>query len=207
MKILLKTRRNKKGTVTIETAIFLPIFFFMFMAIFGVFGIILARHQVRHAFFQATKSLAKDSLITERVDKRSDDGNLFLNNFGEIATLFIRWVIDNDNYSSSEKWYANSNTSDGKEIIKARFVGFLVGGDKDSKDKADAYLKNLRVKNGLDGVTFDYYVENGEMTITVNYTVEYWIKLFGAEQIPMSHTLKTKMWRYDGGSGGPPSTT
>lgn len=204
MKILLKTRRNRKGTVTIETAIFLPIFFFMFMAIFGVFGIILARHQVRHAFFQATKSLAKDSLITERVDKRSDDGNLFLDNFGEIATLFIRWVIDSDSYSSREKWYANSNSSDGKEIIKARFVGFLAGGDK---TKADTYLKNLRVKNGLDGVTFDYYVENGEMTITVNYTVEYWIKLFGAEQIPMSHTLKTKMWRYDGGSGGPPSTT
>ena len=204
MNKVLKTRKNRKGTVTIETAIFLPIFFFVFMAIFGVFGIILARHQVRHAFFQATKSLAKDSLITERVDKRSDDGNLFLNNFGEIATLFIRWVIDSDSYSSREKWYANSNSSDGKEIIKARFVGFLTGGDE---NKADAYLKNLRVKNGLSGVTFDYYVENGEMTITINYTVEYWIRLFGAEQIPMSHTLKTKMWRYDGGSGGPPSTT
>ncbi len=204
MNKILKTRKNRKGTVTIETAIFLPIFFFVFMAIFGVFGIILARHQVRHAFFQATKSLAKDSLITERVDKRSDDGNLFLNNFGEIATLFIRWVIDGDNFSSSEKWYANSNSTDGKEIIKARFVGFLTGGDE---TKADTYLKNLRVKNGLSGVTFDYYVENGEMTITINYTVEYWVKLFGAEQIPMSHTLKTKMWRYDGGSGGPPSTT
>lgn len=204
MNKILKTRKNRKGTVTIETAIFLPIFFFVFMAIFGVFGIILARHQVRHAFFQATKSLAKDSLITERVDKRSDDGNLFLNNFGEIATLFIRWVIDGDNFSSSEKWYANSNSTDGKEIIKARFVGFLTGGDE---TKADTYLKNLRVKNGLSGVTFDYYVENGEMTITINYTVEYWVRLFGAEQIPMSHTLKTKMWRYDGGSGGPPSTT
>lgn len=204
MNKILKTRKNRKGTVTIETAVFLPIFFFVFMAIFGVFGIILARHQVRHAFFQATKSLAKDSLITERVDKRSDDGNLFLNNFGEIATLFIRWVIDGDNFSSSEKWYANSNSTDGKEIIKARFVGFLTGGDE---TKADTYLKNLRVKNGLSGVTFDYYVENGEMTITINYTVEYWVKLFGAEQIPMSHTLKTKMWRYDGGSGGPPSTT
>lgn len=204
MNKILKTRKNRKGTVTIETAIFLPIFFFVFMAIFGVFGIILARHQVRHAFFQATKSLSKDSLITERVDKRSDDGNLFLNNFGEIATLFIRWVIDGDNFSSSEKWYANSNSTDGKEIIKARFVGFLTGGDE---TKADTYLKNLRVKNGLSGVTFDYYVENGEMTITINYTVEYWVKLFGAEQIPMSHTLKTKMWRYDGGSGGPPSTT
>ena len=204
MNKVLKTRRNRKGTVTIETAIFLPIFFFVFMAIFGVFGVIMARHQVRHAFFQATKSLSKDSLITERVDKRSDDGNLFLNNFGEIATLFIRWVIDGDNFSSSEKWYANSNSTDGKEIIKARFVGFLTGGDE---TKADTYLKNLRVKNGLSGVTFDYYVENGEMTITINYTVEYWVKLFGAEQIPMSHTLKTKMWRYDGGSGGPPSTT
>lgn len=204
MNKVLKTRKNRKGTVTIETAIFLPIFFFVFMAIFGVFGIILARHQVRHAFFQATKSLSKDSLITERVDKRSDDGNLFLNNFGEIATLFIRWVIDGDNYSSSEKWYATSNSTDGQKIVKDRFVGFLAGGDE---NKADAYLKNLRVKNGLSGVTFEYYVENGEMTITINYTVEYWVKLFGAEQIPMSHTLKTKMWRYDGGSGGPPSTT
>ena len=204
MNKVLKTRKNRKGTVTIETAIFLPIFFFVFMAIFGVFGIILARHQVRHAFFQATKSLSKDSLITERVDKRSDDGNLFLNNFGEIATLFIRWVIDGDNYSSSEKWYATSNSTDGQKIGKDRFVGFLAGGDE---NKADAYLKNLRVKNGLSGVTFEYYVENGEMTITINYTVEYWVKLFGAEQIPMSHTLKTKMWRYDGGSGGPPSTT
>ena len=204
MQILYKTRRSRKGTVTIETAIFLPIFFFMFMAIFGVFGIILARHQVRHAFIQATKSLAKDSLITERVDKRSDDGNLFFNSFGEVATYFIRWIVDSDCYSSSEKWYATSNSADGKQIVKDRFVGFLAGGDS---NKADAYLKNLRVKNGLNGVTFDYYVENGEMTITINYTVEYWVKLFGAEKIPMSHTLKTKMWRYDGGSGGPPSTT
>ena len=204
MEKVLKRRRNKKGTVTIETAVFLPIFFFVFMSIFGVFGVILARHQVRHAFMQSAKSLAKDSLITEKVDTRSEDGNLFFNSFGEIATYIIRWAIDNDYYSSREKWYETSNTGDGQEIIKKRFVGFLAGGDD---TKADEYLKNLQVKNGLDGVTFEYYVQNGELTLTIHYTVKYWIKMFGAEEIPMTHTIKTKMWRYSGGSGGAPAST
>ena len=204
MKQISKIRKNRKGTVTIETAIFLPIFFFMFMAIFGIFVVILARHQVRHAFIQTAKSLSKDSFVMEQVDTTGPDGNTICNSFGELAIALIRWGIDDEFYTSRTKWYAESNTNVGNEIIRDRFVGFLAGGDEKA---ADNYLKTLRVKNGLNGVNFEYYVENGELTLKINYTVEYWFNAFGAEEIKMQQTVNTKMWAYDGGSGGPPSTT
>ena len=203
MKQISKIRKNRKGTVTIETAIFLPIFFFMFMAIFGIFIVILARHQVRHAFMQTAKSLSKDSFVMEQVDTTSPDGNQICNSFGELVTAIIRWAIDDEFYTSRTKWYLESNTTVGNEIIKDRFVGFIAGGNE--KD-ADNYLKTLRVKNGLNGVTFEYYIENGVLTLKMNYTVEYWFNAFGAEQIKMQQTVKTKMWHYDGGSGDPAAT-
>ncbi len=205
MKKHLKERKSRKGMVTLETAIFLPIFFFIFFAIFGVFGVILARHQVRHACIQTAKSLSHDSFLTEQFDPRDKEkGQEFYTSFGSLANTFIRWIIDDGGYyTSREKWYTTSNSSDGKDIIKKRFVGFLAGGKDDDAKK---YLKNLGIKDGLDGITFEYWVENGELTLKVDYTVQYWFKCFGAENIPMSHTIKTKMWGYSGGSGGPSSS-
>ena len=205
MKKHLKKRKNRKGTVTLETAIFLPIFFFIFFAIFGVFGVILARHQVRHACIQTAKSLSHDSFLTEQFDTRDESkGELLYKSISSLAETFIRWVFDNTSYSTIDKWYTSSNTSSGQDIVKNRFIGFLAGGNKDDADK---YLQNLGVKNGVDGITFQYWVANGELTLQVDYTVQYWFKMFGAEDIPMSHTIKTKMWGYSGGSGGAPATT
>jgi len=197
----IKKRKGEKGTITVETAIMLPIFFFMFLALFGVFFLLIARHQMRHAFTQTAKSLSMDSYIMESVSTVGVDGNLFYNSFGELATAFIRWIISDDYYTARTKWYETSNSSTGQEIIKKRFVGFLAGGDE---AQADSMLKELRVKNGLSGVEFEYYVSGGEMTITMKYTLDYWFKFFGLEEIPMSQTLKMKMWGYDGGSGGAP---
>ena len=202
MKKHLKKRKSRKGTVTLETVIFLPIFFFIFFAIFGVFGVILARHQVRHACIQTAKSLSHDSFLTEQFDTRDESkGQVLYTSFSSLAETFIRWIVDNgSSYSTVTKWYSTSNSSEGQDIVKRRFIGFLAGGKKDDADK---YLSNLGVKNGTDGMTFEYWVADGELTLKVDYTVQYWFKLFGAEDIPMSHTIKTKMWGYSGGSGGP----
>ncbi len=205
MKKHLKKRKNRKGTVTLETAIFLPIFFFIFFAIFGVFGVILARHQVRHASIQTAKSLSHDSFLTEQFDTRDESkGELLYKSISSLAETFIRWLFDNSYYSTIDKWYTSSNSASGQDIVKKRFIGFLAGGNK---DQADKYLQTLGVKNGIDGITIQYWVANGELTLQVDYTVQYWFKMFGAEDIPMSHTIKTKMWGYDGGSGGAPATT
>lgn len=205
MRKTVKKRKNRKGMVTLETAIFLPIFFFVFFAIFGVFNVILARHQVRHACIQTAKSLSHDSFLTEQFDTRDQDkGEQLYKSLGNIAEAIIRFVIsDGGYYTSQTKWYKSNNSTEGTDIVTKRFIGFIAGGNKDDANK---YLKNLGVKDGVDGMTFEYYVSNGDLTLKVEYTVQYWFKMFGAENIKMSHSITTKMWGFSGGAGAPSTT-
>lgn len=189
----IKKKRCKKGTVVIETAIALPAFFFMFLAIYGLFVVFLARNEVRHALTQTAKSLSMDSYVLEKVDTTGEGGNAIANSFTEVATMFIRWITTDDYFSARTKWYQSDNSSTGQGIIRDRFIGFVSGGDE---TEANKYLKNLRVKDGVDGFTFEYHITDGVMTLQVDYTVEFWFHLFGLEDIPMSETYTVKMWGY-----------
>ena len=162
-------KRRVRGSITVETAVMLPFFFFMFLAIFGVFFILLARHQMRHAFMQTAKSLSMDSYVLESVGTLDPSDNKviqFHNSFSDMAIAFLRLLTADENWTAREKWYMSSNSGTGKDIIKTRFLSFLAGGDEAAAEQA---LEALKVKDGLDGIEFEYTVTGGELELKMNY--------------------------------------
>ena len=62
----MKQRKKQSGSVTLETAIILPIFVIMFMAVIGLFRVVVAQNQMTHVLVQTTKSLSLDSYFPVR---------------------------------------------------------------------------------------------------------------------------------------------
>ena len=143
--------KNEKGSVTLEMGIFLPIFIFLFVFVYGLFPIIVARNEITHTLVQSTKSLSMDSYITENVNSLYK-GSTFWGGFSDGVIEIFRLVADSEEdkyFSSKNDWYKNVDNPDpvlkgesADGIAKLRFIGFLTGGDK---EEADEKLKNLEI--------------------------------------------------------------
>lgn len=190
------SKNRETGSLTLETALILPLFFFMFMFIIGYFGVISARNTISHALIQATKSLSLDSYASESfvsLGYSEEDGITFWNSLSDLVADIIRANPD-PYFANKDKWYtSNSNT----EVIKKRFIGYLVGSEGNPTDNANKKLKSLGVENGLDGMTFEYAVVDGDLKVTVNYKINSYFNFFGLGSTSVKQTTMAKMWLYD----------
>ena len=167
---------NRKGSITLETILVLPIFFFMFLFIDGLFVVVTAHNTVTHALIQSSKSLSLDSYITENSGTVFKDDTIRINN--------------NPNFTSHTNWYSKDSVS--SSIIKARFVGYLSGGDEDD---AEGKLKALGVVDGLNGIKLNGAVNGEELTITANYTIQFWFDFMDMGKIPLSQQITCRLWK------------
>lgn len=186
----MKRSKFEEGTLTLETALALPIFFFIFLSIFGFFGFIAARNQVRHALIQSVKSLSMDSYINEQISSTDKDDFVFWKNLPDLVMDIAR-SGNNEYYSSRSNWYSNTS---GKDVIKKRFIGYISGGDE---SKAQESLKAMGVDNGINGMTFNYTVTDGDLTVTVSYKLHNWFDFAGIGTFDMEETATAKMWGYN----------
>lgn len=187
----MKYYKHDKGSMTLETAIILPIFFFLFMGIFGFFGFIAARNQIHHSLIQSAKSLSMDSYV---VEKKATLGSSDFYGYESLGDVILDiWRVQYDqNYTHRTNWYEKTSN---KEVVKDRFVAYLVGSgnDKDANDK----LKSIGVKDGLNGIKFSYSVTDGDLKVTVKYKLHLWIDFFGVGNFPIEDSVVVKMWGYD----------
>ena len=182
---------SEKGSMTLETALLLPIFFFMFLFVFCFFGFISARNQIHHALIQSAKSLSMDSYFTENVESAAESGTKFWEGFADMIYDLVRLDID-PYYASSSDWYKSTSN---KDVVKRRFVGFIAGSE--GEDAAQKRLKAIGVENGLDGISFEYSVNEGDLEITAKYSLQVWFNFFGVGSFPMEDTVTVKMWGFD----------
>ena len=194
--------KTKKGTITLETAIVLPIFFFMFMFLFGFFRMLNAKYQISHALLQTTKSLAMDSFIVENTNSIfENDGKTLANNFySEIGDAVIELMrLDaNEYYASKAAWY---QTSGSEENVKNRFLGFMMDASNDDAvddTSLDAKLKGMGIPDGLAGITFTYTIVDGELTVNIHYELQHWFDYFDIGTIPVDQSVSARMWAYSG---------
>lgn len=182
---------NEKGSMTLETALLLPIFFFMFLFVFGFFGFISARNQIHHALIQSAKSLSMDSYFTENVASAAESGTKFWEGFADMIYDLVR--LDNDPYyASSSDWYKRTTST---SVVEMRFVGFIAGSE--GEEAAQKRLKSIGVEDGLDGIDFEYSVSDGDLEITAKYNLQVWFNFFGVGSFPMEDTVTVKMWGFD----------
>ncbi len=186
----MKNFKNQRGSMTLETSIVLPLFLFLFLFIFGLFSIINAQNLISHSFVQSTKSLSLDSYLTENVESAGETSEAFWGSLSDLVTDIIR--LDNDtSFTSSMDWYIDDNSM-AEVIAKARFVGYLTGGDTDA---ADEKLTALGVIDGLDGLDFEVTVEGEVLTVTIKYQLQYWFDFADLGEIDMEQTLTTRLWK------------
>ena len=182
---------SEKGSMTLETALLLPIFFFMFLFVFCFFGFISARNQIHHALIQSAKSLSMDSYFTENVESAAESGTKFWGDFADMIYDLVRLDID-PSYASSSDWYKSTSN---EPVIRKRFVGFIAGSE--GEDAAQKRLKSIGVEDGLDGIVFEYSVTDGDLEITAKYNLKVWFNFFGVGSFPMEDTVTVKMWGFD----------
>lgn len=182
----MKQKKSQKGSITLETAIILPIFFFMFMAVIGIFRVVVAQNQMTHVLVQTTKSMALDAYLADSVG--TGDNEIYK----DLVSLVLKVEsnIGADEYFvSSDKWYDGGNAD---SVAKKRFIGYLSGGDTEA---AQEKLEGIGIVDGLDGVKFQTAVNGEEFSVTISYEIQYWFDMFGMGKIPMNQTLTSRLWK------------
>ena len=187
--------REENGSITLETALVLPIFFFLFMFIYGLFAVINTQNRMTHALVQSSKSLSLDSYRAEKVESANEKGTKFWSSFGDMVQD-IYTLNDNEYFTPGSgylDWYEDNGSGavTDNSVIKNRFMAYLAG----DKDKAIQSVKNMKIVNGMDGIQFTSKVERDNLTITIKYEIQYWFDFFDMGKIPMEQTITTRMWK------------
>lgn len=180
---------SRKGSITLETVLVLPIFFFFFLFLDGLFVVVSAQNVVTHALIQSGKSLSLDSYITENSGTAFKEDTITWSGVSDMIIDLMR-INNNSHYSSHTDWYSKDSVA--PSIVKARFVGYLSGGDEDA---AQEKLKSLGIVNGLKGVKFKASVAGEELTVTADYTIQFWFDFMDMGKIPLSQQITCRLWK------------
>lgn len=182
---------KEEGSITLETALVLPIFFFMFLFIYGLFSVYSSQNRMTHALIQSAKSLSLDSYMAENVESAAERGTAFWGGFGDMVIDFVR--LDNDPYfASSSDWYEASEMGGAdSSVIKKRFMGFLGGNEEHAKELLD----DMKIVGGMDGIQFETSMDGENLTIKIKYKMQYWFDFFDMGKIPIEQKITTRMWK------------
>ena len=174
--VLLKER----ASVTLEAAIILPIFCFLFMALNGVFFVFSAQNQVMHALVQTANSLSLDPYWNEKTGVENPNVSNMLQNFE-------RSITQDKSFSSTESWHKNETVSSG--VLEDRFYSYFTG----DGNKLSAYTK-LKKLGVVGNMELSGTVNNGDLTLVAKYKMKFWFNLFKTEPLDLSQKVKVHLW-------------
>lgn len=177
--------RGTSGLLSLEASIALTLFIFLMLFMFSFLVVFEARNQVAHVMLSTADSLSKDPLANEAP---ADDDIVQELLYG----LYNATADSHGTYTDSTKWYDSDETVI-QETIKARFIAYLAGGDK---DEADRILRSLNIVDGIDGLDFSgSTVSDGNLYLSISYKLEYEFQVFGLEPMSMNQTCCSKLWK------------
>ena len=171
---------RERASVTLEAAIILPIFCFLFMALNGVFFVFSAQNQVMHTLVQTANSLSLDPYWNEKTGVENPNVSIILQNFE-------RSITQDKSFSSTESWHKNETVSSG--VLEDRFYSYFTG----DGNKLSAYtkLKKLGVVGNRELSGTD---NNGDLTLVAKYKMKFWFNLFKTEPLDLSQKVKVHLW-------------
>ena len=171
---------RERASVTLEAAIILPIFCFLFMALNGVFFVFSAQNQVMHTLVQTANSLSLDPYWNEKISLENTS-------VSTILQRFERYVVRDQSFSSAESWHKNETVSSG--VLEDRFYSYFTG----DGNKISAYtkLKKLGVVGNMD---LSGTVNNGDLTLLAKYKMQFWFNPFKTKPLEISQQVKVHLW-------------
>lgn len=171
---------KERASVTLEAAIILPIFCFLFMALNGVFFVFSAQNQVMHALVQTANSLSLDPYWNEKTGVENPNVSNMLQNFE-------RSITQDKSFSSTESWHKNETVSSG--VLEDRFYSYFTG----DGNKLSAYTK-LKKLGVVGNMELSGTVNNGDLTLVAKYKMKFWFNLFKTEPLDLSQKVKVHLW-------------
>ena len=177
---LKETLLRERASVTLEAAIILPIFCFLFMALNGVFFVFSAQNQVMHTLVQTANSLSLDPYWNEKISLENTS-------VSTILQRFERYMVRDQSFSSAESWHKNKTVSSG--VLEDRFYSYFTG----DGNKISAYTK-LKKLGVVGNMELSGTVNNGDLTLVAKYKMKFWFNLFKTEPLDLSQTVKVHLW-------------
>ena len=171
---------RERASVTLEAAIILPIFCFLFMALNGVFFVFSAQNQVMHTLVQMANSLSLDPYWNEKTGVENPNVSIILQNFE-------RSITQDKSFSSTESWHKNETVSSG--VLEDRFYSYFTG----DGNKLSAYTK-LKKLGVVGNMELSGTVNNGDLTLVAKYKMKFWFNLFKTEPLDLSQKVKVHLW-------------
>jgi len=171
---------RERASVTLEAAIILPIFCFLFMALNGVFFVFSAQNQVMHTLVQTANSLSLDPYWNEKTGVENPNVSNMLQNFE-------RSITQDKSFSSTESWHKNETVSSG--VLEDRFYSYFTG----DGNKLSAYTK-LKKLGVVGNMELSGTVNNGDLTLVAKYKMKFWFNLFKTEPLDLSQKVKVHLW-------------
>ena len=171
---------RERASVTLEAAIILPIFCFLFMALNGVFFVFSAQNQVMHTLVQTANSLSLDPYWNEKISLENTS-------VSTILQRFERYMVRDQSFSSAESWHKNETVS--SDVLEDRFYSYFTG----DGNKISAYtkLKKLGVVGNMD---LSGTVNNGDLTLLAKYKMQFWFNPFKTKPLDLSQKVKVHLW-------------
>ena len=177
---LKETLLRERASVTLEAAIILPIFCFLFMALNGVFLVFSAQNQVMHTLVQTANSLSLDPYWNEKISLENTS-------VSTILQRFERYVVRDQSFSSAESWHKNETVSSG--VLEDRFYSYFTG----DGNKLSAYTK-LKKLGVVGNMELSGTVNNGDLTLVAKYKMKFWFNLFKTEPLDLSQKVRVHLW-------------
>lgn len=182
-------RTKESGSMVLELALVLPIFFFLMLCLYGYTVVMRAQSEIEHALVETADSMAMDVYMTEKSNSFNKKGSA-PETLTEVVQDLCRTHLTDNHFTSTNDWY--SSFLGGSGTARKRFVGFLAGGDD---AKADAKLKALGIRKGLNGVIVLATVQGEDMTVTCVYTIQTWFDGWDLGKITQRKSVKVKLWK------------
>lgn len=179
-----KSGNKESGLLSLEASIAVTIFIFLMLFMYSFFVIFEARNQIGHVLLSTADSLALDAYSSNSLD---DDNSLQ----GIIYGIYGAFAKTDGTFTETDKWFDDDTKV--QETVKTRFLSYLAGGNM---AEANRILEELNVVGGFDGLDFSKSkVENGDITVTVEYELEYEFKVFNFGNNEFGQSCSSKLWK------------
>ena len=172
-------KKREQGVLTAEASIVLTLFTLFVLFLFSFGRVYRAQNVVSHATLQAADAVAIESYLRETAYGSDIDDVVYLSSM--IA----------ESASISADGLESLRTANLPKVAEEKFAAAI----SNTQTKANNKLVALGVKDGLAGVDFSNStidLNNDDVIVSVNYTIEMQFPVLGATELNASKSAKAK---------------
>lgn len=187
--------RDESGSLTLEACVSVLAFLILTLLFASFFPMFMVQNLTAHALLETSQSLSVDAYASTQINAEH------LSSLKSGILRLVGVADSNELFSTDSLWYKQDKdygeTKDQAEAkvvaaVKQRFVAYL--GARNEKEASDI-LKQYKVEDGLDGVSFaGTEVKDGYLYTKITYTFHNDFSVLNFKPFEVVQTTKSKLW-------------